>query len=160
MKSNDINVILALDNIRSAQNVGALFRSADAIGIKEIWLIGITPAPIDRFGRNVGAIAKAALGAEQTMTWVSFPDYESFLSRCSQQGYSLWVVEQHEQAVDYKKVHIDHPVVIVLGNEVSGVNSLLSEYAEKIIEIPMRGNKESLNVSVAGGIVLFRLLDQ
>ncbi len=160
MKSNTSNLVIALDNIRSAQNVGAIFRTADAIGVSEIWLIGITPAPIDRFGRPVGTIVKSALGAEKTIRWIALPDHQTFIDRCKEEGRLLWIVEQHEQSVDYKTVEIDQPIVLVFGNEVSGVASILSDHAEKTIELPMKGDKESLNVAVAAGIVLYRLLDQ
>ncbi len=159
MKSNETKVILALDNIRSAQNVGALFRTADAIGVSEVWLIGITPAPIDRFGRMVGAVTKAALGAE-TLPWQSFSDHKTFIDTIRDLGYVLYIVEQDSRAVDYKTVSVTKPTVVVLGNEVEGIAPALKDVADVILEIPMRGKKESLNVSVAGGVVLYRLLDR
>ncbi len=159
MKSNETKVILALDNIRSAQNVGALFRTADAIGVSEVWLIGITPTPIDRFGRMVGAVTKAALGAE-TLPWQSFSDHKTFIDTIRDLGYVLYIVEQDSRAVDYKTVSVTKPTVVVLGNEVEGIAPALKDVADVILEIPMRGKKESLNVSVAGGVVLYRLLDR
>jgi 23S rRNA (guanosine2251-2'-O)-methyltransferase len=150
--------ILVLLDIRSAQNVGSLFRTADACGIDEIYLVGITPAPTDKFGRANTAIAKTALGAEQTIPWKKVATILPLLSKMKQQGIQTIAIEQAQHATDYKKVKIKTPVAFILGNEVDGIPKKVLEKIDIVAEIPMKGKKESLNVSVAGGIALFRML--
>lgn len=159
MESNDsMHAVLLLCDIRSNENVGSLFRTADAVGIEKIYLGGITPAPIDRFGRPVGAIEKTALGAEKTMFWEKIADIPAVLSRLRSEGFQIIAIEQSESGVDYKKVTPRFPAAFVLGNEVSGIPPSILALADVIAEIPMSGGKESLNVSVAGGVALFRIL--
>ena len=134
-----IDAVLILPDIRSTYNVGAIFRTADAVGISKIYLVGITPAPLDRFGKVRSDIAKSALGAEQTVN-------------------TIIAIEQSERAVDYKKVRLSGPTAFILGNEVTGISQSVLAKCDVIAEIPMHGMKESLNVSVATGIALFRML--
>ncbi len=155
-----MNTILILDDIRSAQNVGALFRTADAAGIEQLYLCGITPTPIDRFGRPNAAVVKTALGAEQSVRWEYVERISLLIERLKKQGVLIIAIEQDSAAVDYKQVVVREPVAFVLGNEVYGVQHQVLQSAEIIACIPMHGNKESLNVSVAGGIALFRMLNR
>lgn len=160
MKSMPIpNKILILPDIRSAQNVGSLFRTADACGIAFIYIVGITPAPTDRFGRPNSAIAKTALGAEQTIPWQKVATLAPLLSRLQKAGVQTIAIEQSDAAVDYKKVKVRLPAAFVLGNEVDGLPKAILKKVDVIADIPMNGKKESLNVSVAGGIALFRMLN-
>ncbi|MES2224819.1 MAG: TrmH family RNA methyltransferase [Patescibacteria group bacterium] len=153
------NTILILPDIRSAQNVGSLFRTADACGIEMIYIVGITPAPTDQFGRANSAIAKTALGAEQTIPWQKFGTLAPVLNKLKKAGVQTVAIEQSEDAVDYKKIKIQKPVAFILGNEVDGLPKTILRKIDTIAEIPMKGSKESLNVSVAGGIALFRMLN-
>lgn len=157
MKEN--TKILILDDIRSAENVGSIFRTADAIGISKIYLLGITPDPIDRFGRNRKDIAKSALGAEITIEWEHRNDKLGLIKELKDFGYKIVSLEQTKDSLDYKKLSINESIAIVVGNEVNGVSKEMLELSDIKIEIPMRGGKESLNVSVATGIALFRLFD-
>lgn len=150
--------VLVLHNIRSAHNVGAIFRTADAAGIEKIYLSGYTPAPIDRFGRLRGDIAKTALGAEQTVPWEQIARVRALALRLKKEGYAIIAVDQDARAVDYKAFRPSGKIALVMGNEVRGISKALRDASDAIIEIPMRGKKESLNVSVACGIVLFRVL--
>jgi tRNA G18 (ribose-2'-O)-methylase SpoU len=150
--------ILILHDIRSAQNVGALFRTADAVGIDRIYLSSITAKPIDRFGRPVGAIAKTALGAECTISWKSYDDIKVLLHTLQMQGVQIIAIEQSPKAIDYKKVTVRPLVAFILGNEVDGLPTEILTTSDVIAMIPMEGKKESLNVSVAGGVALFRML--
>jgi 23S rRNA (guanosine2251-2'-O)-methyltransferase len=150
---------LILHDIRSMENVGSLFRTADAAGIDRVYLSGITPSPIDRFGRPVGKIAKAALGAEKSISWKETKDIAGILNTLKTEGYQIVAIEQSDRSVDYKSVAIQEPVAFILGNEVDGLAKDILGAADIIAEIPMQGNKESLNVAVAGGIALFRMLD-
>ncbi|MEY2641172.1 MAG: hypothetical protein RL150_565 [Candidatus Parcubacteria bacterium] len=152
--------ILILENIRSAQNVGAMFRTADAIGIDTIILVGYTPAPIDRFGRPQKDVVKSALGAEQRVVWKSVPEIVPILETLRADGFQLLALEQTTDSVDYKYIVPNERVVLIVGNEVEGVSKEALVRADTVIEIPMRGMKESLNVSVATGIALFRLFDR
>lgn len=152
------SAVLVLHDIRSAHNVGAIFRTADAVGVSKIYLSGITPAPFDRFGRARKDIAKAALGAERTVEWEERKSLATLLRMLKKKGYIIAAIEQSKQAIDYKKYKPSTNVVFVLGNEVSGIPERILATCDAIIEIPMRGTKESLNVSVAAGVALYRVL--
>lgn len=156
MKSN---AVLILHDIRSAQNVGSLFRTADAAGISKIYLSVICPLPIDRFGRPVGAISKTALGAEHTVPWELYDDISILISRLHQDSIRIIAIEQSSSAIDYKDVYAPENVAFILGNEVGGIPQEVLNLVDTIASIPMHGTKESLNVSVAGGIALFRILN-
>ncbi len=155
----DNPVRLMLVDIRSAHNVGALFRTADAIRVEKLYLCGVTPLPIDRFGRAVGAITKTALGAEHTVAWEHVTDTLVCIKALKKEGWDIVAVEQDARAQDYKTYLCNKPTVLLLGEEVGGLTHDLLDGCDAIIEIPMRGKKESLNVSVAAGIVLYRLMD-
>ena len=152
--------ILILNDIRSVFNVGALFRTADAVGITKIVISGFTPAPIDRFGRTRSDLAKSALGAEQVVPWEQVPNIFDCLNTYKKAGYQIIGLEQAPHSVDYKQVTPAEKMVFVLGTETVGMSSELIDQCDIIAEIPMRGTKESLNVSVAAGILLYRVLDQ
>jgi tRNA G18 (ribose-2'-O)-methylase SpoU len=153
--------ILVLHDIRSITNVGALFRTADAVGVSQIILSGITPAPIDRFGRKRTDFTKVSLGSEDSVPWKQVATITTTLTTLKKQGYTLYALEQNPQSVDYKSVKIKKTdkIVLIPGNEVDGVPKNILKKCDSILEIPMQGIKESLNVSVATGIVLYRLLD-
>ncbi|MBI4120863.1 MAG: TrmH family RNA methyltransferase [Parcubacteria group bacterium] len=151
-------VIVVLHNIRSAHNVGAIFRTADAAGVKKIYLTGYTPTPVDRFGRKDDKIAKTALGAE-ALPWKSTKNAISLLRRLKKEGYFIVAVEQSPNSVDYKKIHPRKKTAFVFGNEVRGLSETILSSADGIAEVRMHGTKESLNVAVTAGIVLFRTLN-
>jgi len=152
--------VLVLHDIRSAQNVGSLFRTADAVGISKIYLSSITPGPIDRFGRARLDIAKTALGAEKSIPSEHYDDIAVLIQKYKDDGYMVIAIEQSDKSVDYKKITPTEKMVFILGNEVSGIPNDIRDQVDSVVEIPMKGEKESLNVSVAGGIVLFRMLDR
>ncbi len=154
---NKVGVVLILHDIRSAENVGAIFRTADACGVSKIYLTGYTPTPIDRFGRPRLNIHKSALGAEGGVAWEAFKDVSAILKRLKKEDVTIAAVEQTGDSIDYKKAKPKKPFALIFGNEVSGVPSSVIKRCDMSIEIPMRGMKESLNVSVAAGIVLSRL---
>jgi tRNA G18 (ribose-2'-O)-methylase SpoU len=151
--------VLILPDIRSAINVGAIFRTADAAGVSKIYLTGYTPKPTDRFGRIQKDIAKSALGAELFVPW-EFQKSLSFLIRkLRRDGYQIIAIEQDKKATNYRKIKITHKVAIILGPEVQGLSKKILDQCDTIAEIPMQGKKESLNVSVACGIALFQILN-
>ena len=150
--------VLILHNIRSTHNVGSIFRTADAAGISEIFLSGYTPRPVDAFGKERKDIAKTALGAEKSIPWSYAKTPNNFIKRLKEEGFSLVAVEQSPRSIDYKKIKIKYPVAILLGNEVKGLSPGLLKKCDQVAEISMKGKKESLNVSVAAGIAIFRIL--
>lgn len=155
---NNTEAVLILDNIRSTYNVGAIFRTADAAGISKIYLVGITPAPLDRFGRPRKDIAKASLGAEKTIAWQQTATIAPLLTKLKKEQYAIIAVEQAKNSVDYKKVKLGPKVAFILGTEVTGIKEAVLKKCDIVAEIPMAGAKESLNVSVAAGIALFRMM--
>ena len=153
-------IAVLLHNIRSAHNVGAIFRTADAIGVCQIVLSGYTPTPLDRFQRPVKEIAKTALGAELSIPWEYEKDPQVVIRRYKAMGYQVVGVEQDVRAVDYKTHHLTLPTLFLVGNEVRGLSRALCDACDVLLEIPMRGKKESLNVAVSFGIALFRVCDR
>lgn len=151
-------VYLLLHNIRSVHNVGALFRTADAAGVTKIYLTGYTPTPLDRFGRPVSELSKVALGGEHSVVWEYTKDPVKLVKKLKKEGIYVVGLEQDKKSVDYKKVKPLYPFLFVVGNEVEGVSPSLLMLCDTIVEIPMKGAKESLNVAVSCGIALFRIL--
>ncbi len=155
-----MQAILVLHDIRSAQNVGSLFRTGDAVGVRKIYLSTITPMPIDRFGRPRSDISKTALGAEKNIPWEQYENIFDLIEKYRKENYQIVAIEQSENSIDYKKIIPKEKVIFILGNEVQGLPLAILEKADAVAEIPMVGDKESLNVSVAGGVALFRILDR
>jgi tRNA G18 (ribose-2'-O)-methylase SpoU len=151
--------ILILHDIRSVENVGAMFRTADAAGINKIYLTGYTPAPLDRFGRKRGDIHKSALGAEEFVLWEQKKLVCPVIAKMKRDGFQVIAIEQDKKSTDYKKVKLKSKNAFIVGTEVTGIPKDVLEKCDIIAEIPMRGKKESLNVSVATGIALFRILN-
>ncbi len=156
MKTTSIAI---LHNIRSAQNVGAIFRTSDAAGISKIYLCGYTPSPLDRFGRVRSDISKSALGAEKNVEWESVVDVSLLISNLKKEKYKIIAIEQGLNSKDYKKIKLSGKAAFIVGNEVVGLSEEILKECDIIAEIPMKGEKESLNVSVAFGIAVFRILN-
>lgn len=151
-------MILIIDNVRSAYNVGSLFRTADAVGVEEIYLLGVSPLPIDRFGREDKEIAKTGLGAHRSVPW-KYGTIEECVQEMKERGYTILVLEQQSDSVncfDYIPKNGER-VALVVGNEVGGVSAAFLTGEFTCIELPMKGEKESLNVSVAGGVAMYLL---
>ena len=148
---------LILQNIRSAENVGAMFRTADAFGVEKIYLTGYTPAPLDRFKRPVYKIAKAALGAEKTVLWERVTDISHCVNTVKQVGMRVVALEQDRRAVPLGAYVPPASWALVVGNEVTGIEADVLALVDDIVDIPMIGQKESLNVAVAAGIALYVL---
>ena len=148
-------VEVILHNVRSAHNVGSILRTADASGVSHVYLSGYTPLPKDRFGRINKDIAKTALGAEKFVPWSHVPDQFKLILMLKKRGWRIVGVEQDPQARNYRMFKTKAPTVFVFGNEVRGLSTRLRKACNSLIEIPMHGRKESLNVSVAAGIILF-----
>lgn len=146
---------ILLDNIRSAHNVGSIFRTADGAGVAKIFLCGYTPAPIDRFGREVAEIKKTSLGATDSVAFEQVDNIAGVIDRLKVDGVTVVAVEQTPNATPLQSFSVPESIAYVFGNEVDGVSEVALEHVDQVIEIPMLGQKESLNVSVTVGIVLF-----
>lgn len=156
-KQPEISVIL--ENIRSAHNVGSIFRTSDAVGVSKIFLCGYTPAPQDRFGRVRSDIAKVALGAEKTIPWESVESAIKLIKDLQKSGAHVVAIEQAPSSISIKKIKLKPKTVFVFGNETDGLPKNILKICDEIAEIPMRGKKESLNVSVSVAIALYLTTD-
>lgn len=150
--------IIILPDIRSALNVGSIFRTADACGAEKIYLVGYTPAPVDKFGRVNKEIAKTALGAEQNVSWEKLETMSKLITKLKKEDFFLIAIEQAPNSADYKRVKLKEKNAFIFGNEVTGLPKNILKNCDIIAEIPMRGEKESLNVAVSAGVALFRIL--
>ncbi len=147
-------IFVILHNIRSVHNVGSAFRTADAAGVLKMYLTGHTPLPVDRFSRKRSDVAKVALGAEESVSW-EHREIGDLLTSLKQKGVRVVGVEQCESSSNYKQFEEKGNTAFVFGNEVKGLSKEILEQCDEVIEIPMKGEKESLNVSVTIGIILF-----
>ena len=145
------NIVLVLDNIRSRNNVGAIFRTADAFRIDQIILCGITPTPPHK------DIHKTALGATESVSWRYAKDTAAVVHELKKSGAHCYAVEQVLEAEYLDQVTIDpkNKAVLVLGNEVQGVSQGTIDACDTVIEIPQLGTKHSLNVATSAGVVLW-----
>ena len=146
-----------LYDIRSHYNVGAIFRTSDAVGVSKIYLSGLTPAPIDRFGRAVPEIHKTALGAEESVTWEKIEDCDALIKRLQNEGVTVVAVEQSSHSVTLYDFVPPADVAYILGSETDGIPQHVLDLVDVILELPMKGMKESLNVSVTAGVVLYHI---
>ena len=146
-----------LDNIRSLHNVGSIFRTSDAVGVEKLYLCGITPTPLDRLGRVRPPFTKVALGSEENVKWEKRASTWRVLDKLKSEGYKIYAIEQDEKSVPYYKIGGSGKIALVVGHEVRGLPESVLSRADKILDIPMDGIKESLNVSVAYGIVVYSL---
>ena len=152
-----------LHNIRSVHNVGSIFRTADAAGINHIYLSGYTPLPVDRFGRERNDMAKVAIGAEKTVFWSQLENPLQDIQDLKKTGSHIIGIEQNDNSVDifdYKNPENVSEMIIAMGEEVSGMEQNQIDICDDIVEIPMRGQKESLNVSVAFGVAVYQILNK
>ena len=147
--------VVILHNIRSAYNVGAIFRTADGAGVSKIYLTGYTPTPLDAFGRYRTDIAKSALGAERIVPWEYAKKASAVIEKLKRDGFSVVAAEKTEGAACYREYAPRKRTAFLFGNEVRGISKALLSRCDAIVAIPMRGKKESLNVSVAAGIILY-----
>jgi tRNA G18 (ribose-2'-O)-methylase SpoU len=142
-----------LDNIRSVWNVGAIFRTADGLGVQKLHLCGITPTPENP------SVGKTALGADKTIPWTYSRNALAVAEKLKEEGVRLWALEQDVRAVPVSESWsaTDERIVLIVGNEVTGVDPSLLDLCERIVYIPMQGQKRSLNVEVAFGVAVSAL---
>lgn len=151
------SIILILDNLRSVYNTASIFRTADCAGVEKIYLVGTTPTPLDKFGRLRNDFAKVSLGAEGTVAWEYAKTITPVLTKLKKQGYTVYALEQDKTSVHYKKAKYSDNIALICGNEPYGIDKKTLAKVDTIVEIPQFGTKESLNVVVATGIVLFEI---
>ena len=148
-------IIVVLDNVRSMHNVGSVFRTADGFLLEAVYLCGYTPKPPHR------DIQKTALGATETVVWKSFETTQNAIDELKANGYKLLAVEQAKHSILLQKINFsaNEKLAVIFGNEVEGVDQAIIDQCDACIEIPQFGMKHSLNVSVAAGIVLWKLVE-
>jgi tRNA G18 (ribose-2'-O)-methylase SpoU len=145
-------VAVLLDRVRSLYNVGAFFRTADAVGVERLYVAGFTAGPPDR------RIAKTALGAEERVRWERCGDGVATVDDLRRRGYEVAAIETTRASMDLFDWQPRFPVCVVFGHEVDGIGRELLDRADTHVRIPMLGEKTSLNVATAGGVVLYELL--
>jgi tRNA G18 (ribose-2'-O)-methylase SpoU len=146
-------IYVLVDNVRSLYNVGSIFRTSDGAMIEKLYLCGFTPHPPRK------EIEKTALGATQSVPWEYVKDPRDVLLKLKEQGINIVVLELTDESIPYTALQPDDfPLCLVIGNEITGVSKDVIALADKAIEIPMFGIKQSLNVAVAYGIALFELV--
>jgi tRNA G18 (ribose-2'-O)-methylase SpoU len=152
-QSQKIPVVVVLENIRSAHNVGSIFRTADAFLLEGIYICGYTAQPPHK------EIRKTALGADESVYWKHFKNVSEAIIELKERGYKVYAIEQAANSLALQDVeHGGEKVAVIFGNEVSGVEQATIEICDGCIEIPQLGMKHSLNVSVAAGVVLWELV--
>lgn len=150
-ESKKLPIVIVLDEVRSMNNVGSVFRSADAFLVEAIYLCGFTPIPPHR------DIQKTALGATETVTWNHVNSTLEAIEKLKQEGYIIYSIEQVHDSVMLQTMNIEKgkKYAFVFGNEVQGVQDEILQLSDAVIEIPQLGSKHSLNISVSAGIVLW-----
>ncbi len=156
-----MQLIGVLYDIRSVHNVGSIFRTADGAGFSKLYLCGITPSPLDRFKKSRPDLTKVSLGAEKSVAWESVLDTAALIEKLKNEGWEICMLEQSRKSVslgsDFWKDIQQRKIALVVGNEVDGIPPAILKFADEVIEVPMFGKKESLNVSVAFGIAAYQL---
>lgn len=176
------DLVVILYDVRSVHNVGSVFRTADAAGVSKVYLTGVTPGPLDRFDGYRKDFLKVALGAERTVEWEKVKSTSVLITRLKKEGFLVVAVEQDKRSIPYYQWNSirqtqgkKQGIALIFGEETKGLSKSVLGKCDKILEIPMKGatirqahhpknrktpkrGKESLNVSVAAGIVLFNLL--
>ena len=151
-----IPLVVVLDHVRSMNNIGSIFRTADAFRLEAVYLCGITATPPHP------EIHKTAIGAEETVKWHYYKDTLEAIRQLKQAGYILYAIEQTEGSVPLDKVSVDiaEKHALILGHEVKGIQQTVVNECDYNVEIPQFGTKHSLNVAVAGGIVMWDFFKQ
>lgn len=151
-----------LVDVRSIQNVATCFRTADGIGISKMWLTGYTPGPLDKYGIAIPKFTRISLGAEESIAWEKGKDVLSLINDLKEAGKFVVAIETGEKAIPYNKLKLKNDlenVVLIMGNETEGLSNEVLDLCDVVLEIPMHGEKESLNVAMAFGIAGFVLRD-
>jgi 23S rRNA (guanosine2251-2'-O)-methyltransferase len=145
-------IIVILDDIRSAFNVGAILRTSDGAGVQKVFLCGITPDV------NHPKILKTALGAQDYIETKHFKTTQEAIAEARAEGYLVCAIEQSDNSISLEDIKNEQKLCLIFGNELSGVSPTILELSDKVVEIPMFGKKNSLNVATIAGIVLYYLV--
>lgn len=148
------------DNVRSLENIGSIFRTADALGVSKIYLCGVSAvSPVGEKQENFlkRKIGKTALGAENTVSFEFCKNTGKLIDKLEKEKIQIVALEQNKKAISYTKFKPKFPIALIVGNEVKGISKKVLKKCDKIIELPMKGKKESLNVSVAFGIAGYHI---
>ena len=159
---------LILHRIRSAYNVGSIFRTADGVGVDKIFVTGFTQRPSDKEykfqTKAEKMLSKTALGANQYVEWEGTKNISTIIDRLKKEGIQIVALEQDERSIDYRKLNSQikkrknvKGIALILGNEPKGIDKRILKKCNFVIEIPMRGQKKSLNVAVAAGIASYEI---
>ena len=153
-QSEKVPIIAVLENIRSAYNVGSVFRTADAFLLEAIYICGYTCTPPHK------EIKKTALGAEDTVSWKHFVKADTAIEELRHMGYTVYAVEQAEGSTLLNRINHQpgEKIAVIFGNEVTGVEQSTIQQCAGCIEIPQAGMKHSLNIATAAGVVLWELV--
>lgn len=158
-------VILIAHNVRSCHNIGSMLRTAEGLGVEKVYLTGYTPYPLSEHDTRMPHIArkldtqihKTALDAERLVTWEHREDVFDLIHELRDEGYQVVGLEQNEKSVELATFRPDEKVALIGGREVEGVEPEVLAQCDAVVEIPMRGQKESFNVSVAAAMALYHL---
>lgn len=150
-ETDKIPVVVIMDNVRSAHNIGSVFRTADAFLIEKVFLCGISPTPPNK------EIRKTALGATESVDWEQVDEIGELIERLKGDGYKILSIEQAEGSTNLSDLELDvkEKYAVVFGNEVDGVQQSVINQSDICVEIPQGGTKHSLNVSVCAGVLLW-----
>lgn len=158
--------IVILDNVRSSLNVGSIFRTSSGMGIDRIYLCGITPTPFETSAKYAGQnkkrkdFVKTSLGSEDEIKWEHKESILDLMKELKKQDFEIIALEQNKKSIDYKNLKTEKEnIAIIIGSETDGVQKEVLEMCDKITEIPMLGLKESLNVTIAYAILVYRVFD-
>lgn len=146
------DLIVILDDIRSALNVGAIMRTCDGAGVKKLYLTGITPYPPHK------KLLKTALGAEHYIDWEYRKDINDVIHELKDNGYVIYAIEQTENSKEFHKIDYPEKLAIIFGHEITGVSTRALQKSDEKIELPMKGEKNSLNVATTAGIMIYHIL--
>ncbi len=158
-------LVLIIHNVRSAHNVGSMLRSADGFGLDFVYFSGYSPYPptkndvrLPHISHKVGArIHKTALGAEKSVNWSHVVDIKKLIDKLKKQGYAIVALEQQPGSKNLADFKIDKPVALLVGSEIGGINKKLLGLMDSVVEIPMKGDKDSLNVAVAAAVAMYEI---
>ena len=149
-------------NVRSAYNVGSIFRTSDGAGVDKIFLSGYTAGPsVSMYSSKAHKmISKTALGAEKKVEWEKSSNITKLINKLKKEGFSIVSLEESKKSKNLKKFKPKFPLALIVGNEIRGIDKGILEKSDSIVEISMKGTKRSLNVSVAFGIAIYDILNK
>ncbi len=153
-KADKTPIVVVLENVRSSNNIGSVFRTSDALLIEKIILCGISSTPPDK------EIHKTALDAEKSVNWEYFKETEDALLKLRAAGYKIYAVEQVKNSISLNDFHPEGKIALIFGNEVRGVSQKIINICDGAVEIPQFGTKHSFNIAVSAGIVLWDLFSK